>query len=67
MVYTAAPLPFSEAAKAETAVSFKERQHGKTTTRKTMHNERQLSDLAQRYIEKLSLFVEGYQIGLAGL
>jgi len=32
-----------------------------------VHNERQLSDLAQRYIEKLSLFVEGYQIGLAGL
>ena len=32
-----------------------------------VHNERQLSDLAQRYIEKLSLFVEGYQIGLAAL
>lgn len=32
-----------------------------------VHNERQLSDLAQSYIEKLSLFVEGYQIGLAGL
>ena len=32
-----------------------------------VHNERQLSDLAQRYIEKLSLFVEGYQIGLSGL
>lgn len=32
-----------------------------------VHNERQLSDLAQRYIEKLSLFVEGYQLGLAGL
>ncbi len=32
-----------------------------------VHNERQLSDLAQHYIEKLSLFVEGYQIGLAGL
>ena len=32
-----------------------------------VHNERQLSPLAQSYIEKLSLFVEGYQIGLAGL
>ncbi len=32
-----------------------------------VHNERQLSDLAQRYIEKLSLFIEGYQIGLSGL
>ena len=32
-----------------------------------VHNERQLSPLAQSYIEKLSLFVGGYQIGLAGL
>ena len=32
-----------------------------------VHNERQLSPLAASYIEKLSLFVEGYQIGLAGL
>lgn len=32
-----------------------------------VHNERQLSELAEHYLEKLSLFVEGYQIGLAGL
>lgn len=32
-----------------------------------VHNERQLSDLAQRYIEKLNLFIETYQMGYAGL
>jgi DNA-binding transcriptional LysR family regulator len=32
-----------------------------------VHNERQLSELAQSYIEKLSLFVEGYEIGQSGL
>ena len=32
-----------------------------------VHNERQLSDLAERYIEKLSLFVEGYQLEQAAL
>ena len=32
-----------------------------------VHKERQLSELAEHYLEKLSLFVEGYQIGLAGL
>ena len=32
-----------------------------------VHNERQLSELAERYIEKLSLFVEGYQLAQAAL
>lgn len=32
-----------------------------------VHNERQLSVLAQRYIEKLRLFIEEYQVGYSGL
>lgn len=32
-----------------------------------VHNERQLSDLAQRYIEKLLMLVEDYPTGLTGL
>ena len=32
-----------------------------------VHNERQLSELAERYIEKLSLFVEGYEMAAAAL
>lgn len=32
-----------------------------------VHNERQLSDLARCYIEKLKLFIEGYQLGYAAL
>ncbi len=32
-----------------------------------VHNERQLSSLALRYIEKLQLFIEEYQVGYSGL
>ena len=32
-----------------------------------VHNERQLSSLAARYIEKLQLFIEEYQVGYSGL
>lgn len=32
-----------------------------------VHNERQLSALALRYIEKLQLFIEEYQVGYSGL
>ena len=32
-----------------------------------VHNERQLSSLALKYIEKLQLFIEEYQVGYSGL
>lgn len=32
-----------------------------------VHRERQLSELARRYVEKLRLFIEGYQMGYAAL